>query len=113
MTEEGPAFGYAFVTRGWPYGVVEVRAVMKVRTKPIGTPLPGIARHGIKPITVWGKGIYRTGARIAILARVVIGEFALPDVAAMFSVRPQFVAPGIKLLFQATARGIFPLGFRR
>jgi hypothetical protein len=61
---------------------------MKVGAEPVGTPFPGISSHGIETITVWGKGIYWTGAGITILARIVIGKFALPDVATVFSVWP-------------------------
>ena len=48
---------------------------------------------------------------VPVVGCVAIGKVALPDVAAMFTARSQFVAPGINGVLQPTARGHFPFGF--
>src|SRR5665213_2209387 len=86
---------------------------MEVCAKPIGTPLPRITGDGIDPKVIRWERIYRASPGIAVFSSIVIWELALPDIAAMFSIRPQLIAPRIEFLFQASARGIFPLGLRR
>lgn len=86
---------------------------MEVRAKPIGTPLPRITGNRIDSKPIRRERIYRASPGIAIFSSIVIWELALPDIAAMFSVRPQLIAPRIEFLLQASARGIFPLGFCR
>jgi hypothetical protein len=60
---------------------MEHRLTGKRCMKPVGAPLPNVPDDRVQPVTVWWKAIDRAGSSIAVLAGVVTGKLALPDVA--------------------------------
>src|SRR5262249_25413354 len=62
---------------------------------------------------VGGERVHRRGAKMTVLARIVGGELALPDVHAVLAGGGQLVPPRKALLLQSAARRVLPLGLRR
>src|SRR5262249_25756619 len=51
--------------------------------------------------------------RVSVFGRVYAREFSLPDIAQMAAAWRQVISPGVYLLLQAAASGVFPLRFGR
>ena len=112
MAEERPASLDAVGARGRPGGVVtcgRVLLAVEVRAEPVGGPLPDVARAVVEAVGVRLEGIDGAGGGVAVGAGVVVGEGALPDVAAVLSGRGELVAPGVDRLIEASPGGVLPL----
>src|SRR5437773_10222639 len=89
----------------------ELRVV--IRTIPVAAPLPDVAGHVVKAVTIRWKFRDRCDAGVAIFARVFHREFSLPGIGHPFPAGAKFVAPCIRFAGQSPARGKFKLGFGR
>jgi len=99
---------------GWRAGRVLPRpGAVEAGLKPVDAPLPHVAGHVVQVEPVRLVGVHRRGAEVAVVQRVVAGELALPDVAAMPAARSQLVTPGEPCLLQPAAGGVLPLGLGR
>ncbi len=95
-----------------PRWVVATGAPMVVGAEPVSAPFPSIAGDGIEPVAIGRESLNRAGALVPIVAGIVVGEIALPDVAAMFAVGTELVTPRISVLLKAASRRILPLCLR-
>src|SRR5437773_11323200 len=89
----------------------ELRVV--IRTIPVAAPLPDVAGHVVKAVTIRRKFRDRCDAGVAVFARVFHREFSLPGIRHPFPVRSEFIAPGVSLARKSAARGEFELRFGR
>src|SRR5207302_1158657 len=80
---------------------------------PIGTPLPHVARHVVQAVAVGREGGDRGETAEAVLAAVLEGERALPDVGHPAAAGPELVAPVVRFAVQAAAGGALPLRLGR
>src|SRR6516165_6177678 len=62
---------------------------------PICGPLPDVADHVVKAVTVWWKCHDRRGALETIFAAILVREIALPGIGHMFAAGRKRVAPSI------------------
>ena len=77
------------------------RAVhMKGGAKPVGCPLPHVACHIAESVAVGREGTRRSRPHVSVLARILVGELALPDVAEVLSGGGQIIAPRIRPLLK-------------
>src|SRR5947207_4936706 len=60
---------------------------------PIAAPLPNVAGHVVKAVTIRRKRFYGCNADIPIFGHVFHWKFSLPSVRHPFSTGPKFVAP--------------------
>src|SRR5581483_2876971 len=88
--------------------------------EPVGTPLPDIARHIVKAVTVRREAAHRRAPLEAVFTGVETGEAisfirenSLPPVGDRPAAGPQFIAPDKLFSNQPAARRVFPLGFSR
>ena len=79
--------------------------------KPVGAPLPDVARDVVEPEAVGGERIHRGRAQVAILESVVRRERALPDVAAPLAIGLELVPPSVALLLEPATGRVLPLCF--
>src|SRR3954447_23769161 len=84
---------------------------MKIRAPPVSAPLPCVARNRVETVIVRRKCIHWGRTSVSIVCRIVLRKLSLPDIATMFPVRPQLIAPGICLPYQPASCGILPLRF--
>src|SRR6185295_4585675 len=94
-------------------GVFAPRDLMIARRERVLAPFPDISCNVEQAMAIWRKGMNRRGAGIAVFHRVEVGEFSLPDIAAVLAAGRQLIAPGKRRLFQPAAGGQLPLGFGR
>src|SRR5690606_14180803 len=109
MAEIGAAAHDLRPAAWWSDRIVPRAVAVEGGAEPIRAPLPNVAGHIVETVSVRQEGIHRRGADIAVLARVVVREFALPDIHPVHSVRPELVAPGVAPAREPAARRIFPL----
>lgn len=81
-----------------------------VRAVPILAPFPDIAGHVVEGVGIGGKRSDGGSVMETIGGRVFFGEQSLPDVGLPLTVREEFCAPGVGLLIEAAASGVFPFG---
>src|SRR5207248_11116951 len=74
------------------------------RIKPVGAPFPCVARNPEQSVSVRRERARPRCRGESVLTGIVLGKFALPDVAKMAAARRQLVAPRIELLFETPAR---------
>ena len=110
MAEERSAFHDLRGTGGRAGGVV-LRFGGEGGLEPVGAPLPDVASDGVEAEGVGREAVDGAAAAVAVFGGVDAGKLALPDVAEVFSVRGEVVAPGVELLFEAAAGSVLPLGF--
>ena len=75
--------------------------------------IPRRCRRHCAAVAIGRKRMNWRRTSAAIVGCVVIGKVALPDVAAVFARRCQFITPRIDGLLQPAARRHFPFGFGR
>src|SRR6266850_3037812 len=80
---------------------------------PVRGPLPDVARHVVKSVTVRWKGSHRRRAFKPIRLQILPRKLSLPRVRHMFSARSKFIAPDKYSTFHSPACSELPLGFRR
>src|SRR5580765_4921493 len=80
---------------------------------PVGGPLPHVSDHVVEAIAVGRIRGDRGGARVAVIARVLVRKLPLPGVGHVPVLRHELIAPGIFRAIEPTARGEFPLRFGR
>src|SRR5258708_3995247 len=84
-----------------------------VSREPVRAPLPYVAGGVEEAVAVRLERVHWRRSVKAVLARVLHGEGALPDVAAMLPVGDEFVAPGVAPAFEPAAGAALPLRFGR
>src|SRR5258705_11059792 len=87
------------------------RVSFVLRRMPVGRPLPDIADHVVKAVTVRRERAHRRSALVAIGVVVVPRKIALPGVSQVHAARREFVAPCELGTVETAARREFPFGF--
>ena len=78
-------------SRGIYSGAFEVKG----GAEPVAAPFPDVARDVVDAVVVGGEGGDGCGADVPVCPGVLFGECALPDVAHVFAVGFEVVAPGV------------------
>jgi hypothetical protein len=81
--------------------------------KPVLGPFPDVADHVGQAEAVGRIGADRRGSFVAVRQIVLPGEFALPDIGHLASIRLQLITPGIFMIIHSGPCGIFPLRLGR
>src|SRR6476646_7527258 len=80
--------------------------------EPIGAPFPGVAGYGIEAECIGRKGVDWRNAGETVFRSINQWKFALPDIAQVTAAGRELVSPRIEFLFETSARGKLPFGFR-
>lgn len=83
-----------------------------IGSEPVGAPLPRVARNRVNAQVVGRECVDGTRPGVAVLSSVFVGEFALPDIALVFAINAERIAPRIDMLVTPAARSELPLGLR-
>src|SRR5262249_24330719 len=73
-------------------------------------PFPDVADHVAEPVAVRWKCRDRGRAFVAVDRSILMREFALPGVGAMFAVRRELIAPSVFRTVEPAACGELPFG---
>ena len=84
---------------------------MEVRMKPIRAPLLYVARDVVETEAVGLELVYRSGAQVAVLKRVVCGEGTLPDVAAPLAVGREMQCSMVRDLWLRRMASLHPFPY--
>src|SRR5579859_1030022 len=78
-----------------------------------GSPLPDVADHVVKPVTIWRESIDGRRAFVAVLGEVLERKSPLPGVGHESAFGICGIAPGIGRTLEPAARGVLPLDLAR
>ena len=107
----------AFLRRATPrvaWNAARLRLAMRTaRCIPVGRPLPDVAGHVEKAVSVGGKRIDRRRPLVSVGPKVLPWELSLPEICHRPAVRHQLVAPGVFRAVVPAAGRELPLRFSR
>ena len=114
MAEEGAAANDAAIAVRGAGGVLagEVGVALVVVGAPeVGDPFPDVSGGVVEAEVVGFKGAGGGGAIESVVGGVLFRELTLPDIAVVFAIWDEVVSPGVDVLFEVAAGGVFPFGF--